>query len=193
MITTPNRFKTITPIDTTHMDIDAGFRETDRLIAKAAQEVQLASRPSTPPPLLHLPPLNLESVVYDPPVLVALEPKVESSGPRAEISSNVGSPVEARQVGGGNPFFLGDPGVEWLRFPPVWLEQEREEQGYGHAGRWGGRGEGKGYGYGYQGQGQGQGEKRRDGGGGSGSPWCPDEQLRKEQEAALMLSALRGL
>ena len=190
MITTPNRFKTITPIDT-HMDIDAGFRETDRLIAKAAQEVQLASRPSTPPPLLHLPPLNLESVVYDPPMLAALEPKVESPGPRAEISSNVGSPVEARQVGEGNPFFLRDPGLEWLRYPPTWLEQEREEQGYGHGGRWAGMGEGKGYGYGYQGQRQG--DRRRDGGGGSGSPWCPDEQLRKEQEAALMLSALRGL
>jgi hypothetical protein len=24
------------------------------------------------------------------------------------------------------------------------------------------------------------------------SPWCPDEQLRKEQEAALMLSAMSG-
>jgi hypothetical protein len=27
----------------------------------------------------------------------------------------------------------------------------------------------------------------------SSAAWCPDEQLRKEQEAALMLSAMRGI
>ncbi|KAK4129873.1 DHS-like NAD/FAD-binding domain-containing protein [Trichocladium antarcticum] len=233
--TTPNRFKTITPID---LAIDAGFRETDRLIAKAHQEVQLASRPATPTTqqqqpqpqslLVHLPPLHFETAApFDPPALAALEPKVESPGPpRAEISSNVGSPVggggggwwpgsgragdgggSGSGSGSGNVFCMGDPGVSWLRFPPAWLEREAQVRegrghhddgrGYGEAeggggqGWWGGEGPAEGYRHdGEAGHGGAEvgGDVARD-----GSPWCPDEQLRKEQEAALMLSALRGL
>jgi len=35
-------------------------------------------------------------------------------------------------------------------------------------------------------------EPQREGEAGVSSPWCPDEQLWKEQEAALMLSTMRG-
>ncbi|KAL2267906.1 hypothetical protein VTJ83DRAFT_5183 [Remersonia thermophila] len=119
--------------------IDAGFRETDRLIAQVHQET-LLSRPSSPrlaaaAALLSsssssqlLPPLQLplssdhaprqgtrqaqrRQASKPPP----LEPKVDSPGPRQSISSNVGSPVTFRSS---NPFFYSDPLVGWLGFQP---------------------------------------------------------------------------
>ncbi|SPQ24019.1 1a667816-6388-456f-8f71-85c5c1fcc189 [Thermothielavioides terrestris] len=86
------------------IDLDAGFRETDRLIAQM-QRQQATTNPTTslalpphnpgraaPPPLKHLPFAAQEDHRRKP---AALEPKVESPGPRAEISSNVGSPASA--------------------------------------------------------------------------------------------------
>ncbi|KAK4152962.1 NAD-dependent histone deacetylase HST3 [Chaetomidium leptoderma] len=171
--------------------INTGFRETDRLIAQMHQEERL-SRPATPVQL-RLAPLKTrlpeqqqqqhqrqrqggqkqqqQQQQPQQPKLVPLEPKVFSPGPRKGISSNVGSPVASR-LGSGNPFCFTDPLVGWLGYPPVWLqEQQQKGQGLGQGQEHGGGGGG--------------------GGGGSGA-WCPDEQLRKEQEAALMLSAMSG-
>ncbi|KAH6857089.1 hypothetical protein B0I37DRAFT_403505 [Chaetomium sp. MPI-CAGE-AT-0009] len=136
--------------------------------------------------------------------LVPMEPKVDSPGPRKGISSNVGSPVAA----GRNPFFFADPLVGRLGYPPVWLQQQlaseawadgktqqqQQQQGHGRPALGGGR-DTKGKGLQLQPQSQPQSQPQpgqRDQTGGPASPWCPDEQLRKEQEAAMMLSAMRG-
>ncbi|KAL2127625.1 hypothetical protein VTI74DRAFT_10390 [Chaetomium olivicolor] len=131
---------------TTVIDVDAGFRETDRLIAQMhiqqVQHQQQLSRSATPTPLC-LPPLQIppgqhptsdphprqqpqQHVAASPPKLEPLEPKVHSPGPRAEIPSNVGSPVASRtfSMGGtSNPFFLADPLEGWLGYPPYWMRQ----------------------------------------------------------------------
>ncbi|KAL2193914.1 hypothetical protein P885DRAFT_44077 [Corynascus similis CBS 632.67] len=231
------------------MAINAGFRETDRLIAQIHHET-LLSRPATPLQL-HLPPLlvtNLQNqqrhqrvqstnpgqqqhkhedqqqhkaqcLFYSTTKLVPLEPKVDSPGPRQEISSNVGSPVGCGSGGASGPFFFSDPLSSWLGYPPVWLQQQQrhdhhhddhhhrrrqepilgppqrqqqqqrmnyEKDGYSKRkvglkchrdmdqrsdAKW---------------------EPQREGEAGVSSPWCPDEQLWKEQEAALMLSTMRG-
>ncbi|KAL2142927.1 hypothetical protein VTI28DRAFT_506 [Corynascus sepedonium] len=253
------------------MAINAGFRETDRLIAQIHHET-LLSRPATPLQL-HLPPLlvtNLQNQqrhqrvqptnpgqqqhkhedqqqhkavntqsdraepwqqqtkqaqprqqcrFYSTTKLVPLEPKVDSPGPRQEISSNVGSPVRCGSGGASGPFFFSDPLSSWLGYPPVWLQQQQlhdhhhddhhhrrrqepvlgppqrqqqqqrmnyEKDGYSKRkvglkclsdtdqrsdAKW---------------------EPQREGEAGVSSPWCPDEQLWKEQEAALMLSTMRG-
>jgi NAD-dependent histone deacetylase SIR2 len=235
------------------MAITAGFRETDRLIAQIHQETRL-SRPATPSQL-HLPPLIVPNASdqqqaaqasqpngrrkedskakqekqsqYHTAKLVPMEPKVDSPGPRKGISSNVGSPVAS----GNNPFFMADPLVGWLGYPPVWLQQQLASQAWADGkqqqppqqgqkrdaeGRLRGlerpaplvagrdaKGKGKGIGMGLQlqlqrqPQPQPQPQPRSDQrgqtcGSGAVSPWCPDEQLRKEQEAAMMLSAMRG-
>ncbi|KAK4034509.1 NAD-dependent histone deacetylase HST3 [Parachaetomium inaequale] len=160
--------------------ISAGFRETDRLIAQMHHESRL-SRPATPLQL-RLPPLleQVQSPVqkqqqqyqYHTAKLVPMEPKVESPGPSKGISSNVGSPVAV----GGNPFFLADPLAGSLRFPPAWLREDYSSS----RGREGPSSQVVGLGL--------RGHLPR-----GMSPWCPDEQLRKEeQEAAMMLSAMRG-
>ncbi|KXX77538.1 NAD-dependent histone deacetylase HST3 [Madurella mycetomatis] len=179
-----------TAVNTTNLfaTIDNGFRETDRLIAQLHQESSAVfmPRPSTPP--VRLAPLNIPPVSGPvphtlrqgaSPKLATLEPKVTSPGPQAAISCDVGSPVAAAaaasharmQLGGvTGPFSLADPLAGWLSFPPRWMEQQGQQQGQGQARA------------GYE------------------REWYPhrhavgcgpDEQLRKEQEAALMLSALR--
>ncbi|EAQ88539.1 hypothetical protein CHGG_05158 [Chaetomium globosum CBS 148.51] len=235
------------------MAITAGFRETDRLIARIHQETRL-SRPATP---LQLPPLIVpnassqqqpahathphnhrkeeskqkqqEQYQYHTAKLVPMEPKVDSPGPRKGISSNVGSPVAP----GHNPFFLADPLVGWLGYPPVWLQQQLASEAWADGKQQPGQGQGPGRdaervtpglgrpapllmgGKEVKGKGKGIGipqlqpqrqlqlqpqpspqpqpdQRARMGGSGAVSPWCPDEQLRKEQEAAMMLSAMRG-
>jgi NAD-dependent SIR2 family protein deacetylase len=113
--------------------IDAGFRETDRLIAQVHQET-LLSRPSSPKSAAAassqlLPPLQLprpenstqpsqtsDQAQHRPRNKPEpLEPKVDSPGPCPSISSNVGSPVTFRSS---NPFFYTDPLVGWLGGPP---------------------------------------------------------------------------
>ncbi|KAH6631306.1 hypothetical protein F5144DRAFT_214746 [Chaetomium tenue] len=226
------------------MAITAGFRETDRLIAQIHQETRL-SRPATP---LQLPPLIVpnassqqqpahtthphnrkeeskqkqeEQYQYHTAKLVPMEPKVDSPGPRKGISSNVGSPVAP----GHNPFFMADPLVGWLGYPPVWLQQQLASQAWADGKQQPGQGQIQGQGRdaergarglgrpapllmgGKQAKGKTKGmgmpqlqpqpqpqpdQRARMGGSGAVSPWCPDEQLRKEQEAAMMLSAMRG-
>lgn len=172
--------------------IDSGFRETDRLIAQLHQESSAVfmPRPSTPP--VRLAPLNMHPASGPvphtlrqgtSPKLATLEPKVTSPGPQAAISCDVGSPVaitaaaaaaasHARMQLGGvtDPFSLADPLAGWLSFPPRWMEQQGQQQG----------------------QGQGRVGYEREWYPHRHAVGCgPDEQLRKEQEAALMLSALR--
>ncbi|KAL2017334.1 hypothetical protein VTK56DRAFT_2307 [Thermocarpiscus australiensis] len=161
---------------------DDGFRDTDRLIAKAHQEV-LVSRPATPPLPVHLPPLRIGIPDQDqrtPPKLAPLEPKVFSPGPCAEISSNVGSPSPGWRPSSSsssstsrlaNPFFFADPLAGYLEYPPLWQHHGREED-QGYASRL-------------------EEEPWCPNGPGPGPSPSPDEQLRKEQEAALMLSAMR--
>lgn len=218
---------TTNPNPSVSLSLSPPFRETDRLIAQATREASSSSRPATPPlpPLPHslplrLPPLNLSGLSAVPehetdatkPKPAAMEPKVWSPGPRAEISSNVGSPVEGGRSGswsggyfvgnnpwnggggGGNAFFFADPGVEWSRFPPSWMRW----QGVDERERWewvegGVRGEERLGPRLVQGLGQEtRGSERISSSGAVVEGWCPDEQLRKEQEAALMLSAMRG-
>lgn len=183
-----NRSFSSTP-STNHLLLDNAFHETDRLIAKFQQE----SRPSTP--VLHLAPLKISTKTQaaaphhnPPPKLEPLEPKVHSPGPRAEISSNVGSPISSRMS---NPFFLSDPLAGHFGYgPPMWaqpfqggvvrfpshappprpvVQQGRVESA--------------------QPRSESTGSNNSTGSAGS---WCPDEQLRKEQEVAMMLSVMRG-
>jgi hypothetical protein len=122
--------------------IDAGFRETDRLIAQL-------SRPTTPVPLRLAPLKTLPQFqqqqhlqreathqCHEPrqslqeqrqPKLAPLEPKVFSPGPRNGISSDVGSPLSLRP-GSSNPFFFTDPLVGQLGYPPLWLKEEWGER-----------------------------------------------------------------
>ncbi|GAB1318444.1 NAD-dependent deacetylase hst3 [Madurella fahalii] len=172
--------------------IDNGFRETDRLIAQLHQESSAVfmPRPHTPP--VRLAPLNISPAngsIPHPlqqditPKLATLEPKVTSPGPLAAISCDVGSPVAAASharlhLGAvANPFFFADPLAGWLTCPPRWAEQYQQQQQHQQQHpqeqqvrvelerEWYAHTHAVGYG--------------------------PDEQLRKEQEAALMLSALR--
>ncbi|KAK4460002.1 putative NAD-dependent histone deacetylase [Cladorrhinum samala] len=189
---------------TNHLLLDNAFHETDRLIAKFQQE----SRPSTP--VLHLAPLNIPAKTQaaaphhnSPPKLEPLEPKVHSPGPRAEISSNVGSPISSRM---NNPFFLSDPLAGHFGYcPPMWAPQPFQggvvqfpshaptplppappppphHHHHHHLVQ----------------QGQVQDPQPRSESTGSNNStrsaasWCPDEQLRKEQEVAMMLSVMRG-
>ncbi|KAK3991076.1 putative NAD-dependent histone deacetylase [Cladorrhinum sp. PSN332] len=189
--------------------VDSGFRETDRLIAKSRSSFSLLdnafhetdrliarlqeeSRPSTP---VHLAPLNIPpnntKPVDSPPKLEPLEPKVHSPGPRAEISSNVGSPILGRvPATGNNPFFFADPLVGHFSYPPMWAQPSQllQQQVMMHPQQ-------------QQEQHQYQQQEGNGGGGGGGASgsysdsnesWCPDEQLRKEQEVAMMLSVMRG-
>ncbi|KAL2163917.1 hypothetical protein VTH06DRAFT_3129 [Thermothelomyces fergusii] len=149
--------------------------------------------------------------------LVPLEPKVDSPGPRQAISSNVGSPpASASASAGRNPFFLSDPLAGWLGYPPVWLhhhhhhhpnhhaphhlsyhhhhhqQQQQQRRDYGGDDK-------RGCGPAAAGADADSGTRRREPrreaeaeAPEASSPWCPDEQLRKEQEAAMMLSAMRG-
>ncbi|KAK4234644.1 hypothetical protein C8A03DRAFT_37569 [Achaetomium macrosporum] len=228
-------------------DVDAGFRNTDRLIAAIRQPL---SRPTTPArlaPLKTLPEQHGRT-----PKLTPLEPKITSPGPRAEISSNVGSPVTARQPSPSkdhnNPFFFADPLAGWLVSAPVWFSHhghaasaqchgqgqhgvflrhhhrhDRQEQSRGYAGQQaGGVSEGRVQEHQHlhqQSQQRQKGERPHEGiselhhqsymqtrlapeqaeprNRGSGlasgsSSWSPDEQLRKEHEAALMLSSMKG-
>ncbi|AEO58303.1 hypothetical protein MYCTH_50523 [Thermothelomyces thermophilus ATCC 42464] len=234
------------PASAIDMAINAGFRETDRLIAQVHHET-LLSRPATPSQL-RLPPLlaaNLPDQRHRPgqsndnnynsqqqhiweqqqqhnyptTKLVPLEPKVDSPGPRQAISSNVGSPVACASAGR-NPFFLSDPLAGWLGYPPVWLhhhpphhlhphhphqkfrtdmppQQQRRDYGGnnydGSDGRSGATDDRKCSRVADTDSGTGSDAKReQQRETEASSPWCPNEQLRKEQEAALMLSAMRG-
>jgi NAD-dependent histone deacetylase SIR2 len=123
--------------------IDAGFRETDRLIAQL-------SRPTTPVPLRLAPLKTLPQTQQQhhlqheamnrhhehrpsmqeqrQPKLAPLEPKFFSPGPRNGISSNVGSPVSLRPGSSNNAFFFTDPLVGQLGYPPLWLREEWGER-----------------------------------------------------------------
>ncbi|KAK3290525.1 uncharacterized protein B0H64DRAFT_60385 [Chaetomium fimeti] len=131
--------------------------------------------------------------------LVPMEPKVDSPGPRKGISSNVGSPIAL----GRNPFFFADPLVGRLGYPPVWLQQQLASEAWVDGKQQQpGQGQGRGVMKGKDTKGKGLQSHpqphpqpqadQRDRVAGQMSPWCPDEQLRKEQEAAMMLSAMRG-
>ncbi|KAL2188075.1 DHS-like NAD/FAD-binding domain-containing protein [Thermothelomyces heterothallicus CBS 203.75] len=157
----------------------------------------------------HLPPHQQDQ--YPTTKLVPLEPKVDSPGPRQAISSNVGSPVACASAGR-NPFFLSDPLAGWLGYPPVWLhhhpphhlhhphqkfrsdvrpQQQRRDYGGNYDGSDGCSGATDNLADTDSGTGSdAKREQQRETE--ASSPWCPNEQLRKEQEAALMLSAMRG-
>ncbi|KAK4227020.1 putative NAD-dependent histone deacetylase [Podospora fimiseda] len=173
--------------------LDNAFQETDKLIARFQEE----SRPSTPVlrlAPLHIPPptTNSQQPPADtPPKLEPLEPKVHSPGPRAEISSNVGSPIMRRMsipVSTNNPFFLADPLVGQLSYPPMWFEPAQQQPVMMHHHRLPHQGQHQ-HQQQYQHRHQQQGEGSYSDSNGS---WCPDEQLRKEQEVAMMLSVMRG-
>jgi len=107
-----------------------------------------------------------------------MEPKVTSPGPTAEISPNVGSPPlsspAAARAAPANPFFYRDVMVDHLQYPPSWLEQsyatgQFEVRSPYH-----------------------DGPSPVAGGFGGHSPpeIGPEDQLRREQEAAMMLSMM---
>ncbi|KAK4183955.1 putative NAD-dependent histone deacetylase [Podospora australis] len=144
------------------MSIDDGFRETDRLIAKAQAE---SSRPSTPVQLAPIIIPDRKSMSQH--KLDIMEPKVTSPGPLLSISSNVGSPVP---TGLPNAFFLKDSLASQLSYPPFWLQQSRPPLDMGEHSQQHGRAS-------YD----------------SHASWCPDDQLRREeQEAAMALSGMRS-
>ncbi|KAK3306345.1 uncharacterized protein B0T15DRAFT_138083 [Chaetomium strumarium] len=119
-------------------DLDAGFRDTDRLIAAAREPLSRSSTPGAArlAPLITLSADDVPHVSVPPRRPPLLEPKLTSSlrGPRAEISSSniVGSPAVVerhcdlgantgqQQQQNNNPFFFYDPLAAWLEFPPVW-------------------------------------------------------------------------
>ncbi|KAK0715989.1 hypothetical protein B0H67DRAFT_255712 [Lasiosphaeris hirsuta] len=143
--------------------IEDGFRDTDRLIALLDNE--LVSCPATP---IVLPPLqNHGAKTAVGPKLEPMEPQFASPGPSAEksrISPNVGSPVAWRRPL--NPFFFGDPLAMHFGYPPPWVNQGSVMREIPQ---------------------QALGTV-----GAVGGVCGPEEQLRREQEAAMMLSAMRG-
>ncbi|KAK3898826.1 NAD-dependent histone deacetylase HST3 [Staphylotrichum tortipilum] len=170
--------------------INAGFRETDRLIA----QMQASSRSASPlclPPLQRVPDHPPQYTPTQQPQLyhhhhhqhsqpqqlyrhhqqqplkpIPMEPHLNSPGPQTGISANVGSlvaPPSSSMRGGA--FFMSDPMAGWLGYPPEWVRQEKRLQE----------------------------REQAPAPALPHSPWgCPDEQLRKEQEAAWMLSAMSG-
>ncbi|KAK3938704.1 NAD-dependent histone deacetylase HST3 [Diplogelasinospora grovesii] len=149
--------------------------EDDRkdVVAKELRHDERVFRPMTPP--VQLAPLKTGQQVQrkrEAEKLQPLEPKVASPGPLTELlSPDVGSPVAG--VGfrrfSSNPFFFADPLAGYFGFSP-WRDQQYKQRGGGHGVR----------------------EQQEGSTGDDAGAVGPDEQLRKEQEAAMMLSMLRG-
>jgi hypothetical protein len=179
----------------------------------------MASRPSTPPvpvpvrlaPLKIPPATGTSAETVDrqqetvSPKLATLEPNIPSPGPGAAammISCDVGSPSPAETIAAsrerrerrlswatamGDPFFFADPlgglghlgglgGTGGLAYPPSWTHAHQDQEGRQVHGIVGAPG----------------GEECDSGGSAGRIEEGPDEQLRKEQEVALMLSTMRG-
>ncbi|KAK4112805.1 hypothetical protein N656DRAFT_829078 [Canariomyces notabilis] len=179
----------------------------------------MVSRPSTPPvpvpvrlaPLKIPPATGTSAGTVDrqqetvSPKLATLEPNIPSPGPGAAammILCDVGSPSPAETIAAsrerrerrlswatamGDPFFFADPlgglghlgglgGTGGLAYPPSWTHAHQGQEGRQVHGIVGAPG----------------GEECDSGGSAGRIEEGPDEQLRKEQEVALMLSTMRG-
>ncbi|KAK4213985.1 putative NAD-dependent histone deacetylase [Rhypophila decipiens] len=158
-----------------------GFSSTDRLIAKLNSELD----PFTPAPANNMAqgrPSPAPSASRPRPEPIG--PKVTSPGPDPEIALSVGSPPGPQ---GQNTFYYEDPMLRRLRYPPQWLEQSYNQSQFalrdsppGH-------------------QEMEQHHPPAPGQGGFGrhqSPasvtmgYGPEDQLRREQEAAMVMSMM---